>query len=78
MFLIPVVGGLLAGLLMKQLRGALIVTGILWIAAAGLLLALASSDNDVTTGTWVVIAIGLVGFALAWGAHTVRSGRRSS
>lgn len=77
MFLIPIVGGLLAGLLIKQLRTVLIITGILWLIGSGFLLGVTLADpvDDVTVGTWIAIAIGLVGFALAWGAHRVRTSR---
>ena len=65
MFLIPIVGGFLAGLLIESQRRVLITTTVLWLLVSGLLLGLAVSEDDLSAGTGVVILVGLVGFPLA-------------
>lgn len=74
MFLIPIVGGLVAGLLLRDQRKALLVTLVLWLVGSGLLIAvtLADETTSLTVGTWVAVGIGLIGFLLAWGAHRLR------
>ncbi len=74
MFLIPIVGGLVAGLLLRDQRKALLVTLVLWLLGSGLLIAvtLADETTSLTVGTWVAVGIGLIGFLLAWGAHRLR------
>ena len=65
MFLIPIVGGFLAGLLMERRRTALVITAGLWMLVSGVLLGLAVSEDDLTTGTGVVMLVGLMGFPFA-------------
>lgn len=72
MFLIPIVGGFLAGLLMESQRKVLITTTVLWILVSGLLIGLAVSEDDLTAGTGVVILVGLVGFPLASAGKRLR------
>lgn len=72
MFLIPIVGGFLAGLLMDTRRKALITTAVLWTLISGLLLGLAVSEDDLTVGTGVVILVGLMGFPLAVAGRRLR------
>ena len=78
MFLIPIVGGLLAGLLMDDQRKAMITTAVLWVIGSGLLIAVTLMDDEggLTAGTWGAVAFGLLGFALAWVGQQVR-GRRA-
>lgn len=72
MFLIPIVGGFLAGLLIEAQRKALMTTAVLWVLISGLLLGLAISEDDVTVGTGAVILAGLVGFPLAVAGKRLR------
>lgn len=72
MFLIPIVGGFLAGLLIKTQRSAMIITAALWVVVSGLLLGLALSEQDLTFGTTSVILVGLAGFPLALAGKRLR------
>ena len=74
MFLIPVVGGFLAGLLIESPRKALITTAVIWIVVASALIVLAASDEDLTA-TGAVILVGLIGFPLALGGRRIRGQR---
>jgi hypothetical protein len=75
MFLIPLVGGFLAGLLIESPRKALITTAVIWIVVASALIVLAASDEDLTAGTGAVILVGLIGFPLALGGRRIRGQR---
>lgn len=74
MFLIPVVSGLLTGLLMKSRRNALITTTVLWVLVSGLLLGLAISEDDLSVGSGVVTLIGLLGLPLVVVGSRLRKG----
>lgn len=79
MFLIPIVGGALAGLLIRDRKAALWATAALWIAASALLLVVTATDDadaeGITGGSWLAVAIGLLGFPLAYAAHRLRNRR---
>lgn len=64
MFLVPLIAGFVAGLLLDRQK-ALIATAVVWVAVSGLLVALSLSEDDFTIGTAVVALIGLLGFPLA-------------
>ena len=72
MFLIPIVGGFLAGLLMERRRTALVITAGLWMLVSGVLLGLAVSEDDLTAGTGVVMLVGLMGFPFAVAGKRLR------
>ena len=77
MFLIPIVGGIAAGLLAKTDRLAFLLTAVFFVIGSGLLVGVTIADegaDGLTTGTWVAVAIGLLGFPLAWLGRRLRTG----
>lgn len=75
--LIPIIGGALAGWFIRKWNVALAVTAVLFVAASALLLIVTATDpsdeHGITVGSWVAVAVGLLGFPLAWLTHRLRN-----
>lgn len=83
LLVIPLVGGFLAGLFIRSRRVAMVVTGALWIIGSGLLVGLRVAEMaeyagaELNVNIWIGVAIGLLGFVLAWAGNRIRT-RQSS
>jgi hypothetical protein len=79
LLVVPIGGGLLAGLLIRSLRTALVVTGILWLIGSAVLVGERAADPvyELNVRIWIGVAVGLLGFIFAWAGHRIRTRGRA-